>query len=59
MSEPDRRAETDKVITDNAQGTGERAVLGVNPYGSMLRILAFVLGFILIAGSVFYWLGNN
>ena len=59
MSDPDTRAETDKVITDNAQGAGERLVLGTNPYGSMFRIIGFVLAFILIAGTVFYVVRGN
>ncbi|MDV3249895.1 hypothetical protein DevBK_00985 [Devosia sp. BK] len=58
MSEPDRRSKTDKVIVDNAQGTAERLLLGTNPYGSMLRIFGVVLAFILIAGTVFYVVGQ-
>lgn len=51
---PDRQSETDATLTDLARGKAERAVLGGNPYGSMLRVVLFVVAFILVFGTIFY-----
>ncbi|QYO76085.1 hypothetical protein [Devosia salina] len=53
----DNRPEVDRVITEHAQDPLERAVLGTNPHGSMLRIAAFVLLFIVLGGGLFFYLG--
>jgi len=49
-------SETSQTLTDRAQGEPERAALGKNPMGSMARVALFVVLFIVIAGTLFYWL---
>ncbi|MBD8066107.1 hypothetical protein IC608_11550 [Devosia sp. PTR5] len=55
-ADADARPELDQVLTDRAQGPAERAVLGFEPMGTMIRLVAFVLFFVLVGGSLFYWL---
>jgi hypothetical protein len=56
--EPETRSETDKILSDRARGPAERAVLGKSPAGSMVRVVALVLLFIVVAGTVFYFLNR-
>lgn len=49
------RSETDKTLTEAGQGKAERIALG-DGYGAILRILAFVLAFIVLGGLVTYFL---
>ena len=58
MSEPRDRpvSETSATLDERARGGAERAVLGRSPISSLLRIVLSILGFILIAGGIFYWL---
>ncbi len=49
------RSETDKTLTEAGQGKAERIALG-SGYGAILRILAFVLGLIVLGGLVTYFL---
>ena len=49
------KSDTDKKISDMAQGPAERAVLGKSPYGTMLRIVLFPLAFIVFFGTMFYF----
>jgi hypothetical protein len=52
---PDRpRPETDEILTDRNQGPAERAVLGRNPYGSIIRIVLAVAVFIALFGTIFF-----
>jgi hypothetical protein len=58
-SDPQRpRAETDEVIVERGRGTAERAALGNNPYGSMVRIILGVILFIAVFGTIFYFAMN-
>jgi hypothetical protein len=52
------RSETDKVLSDRARGPAERAVLGDSPTGSIIRLVVFVVVFIVLAGTVFYFLAR-
>ena len=52
---PPVRSETDAIITEMGRGWAERAVLGSSPYGSMVRIAAAVVIFILLFGTMFYF----
>lgn len=54
--EPRPRAETDRTISELNRGKAERVVLGKNPYGSMIRIVLAVVLFVLVFGSIFYFL---
>ena len=58
MSEPHepRRSETDRTITELGRGKAERAVLGRNPYGSMGRIILGAALFVIVFGTLFYFL---
>ena len=56
--EPETRSETDKVLSDRARGPAERAALGKSPTGSMIRVVALVVLFIVAAGTVFYFLNG-
>lgn len=56
--EPETRSETDKILSDRARGPAERAALGASPTGSMIRIAAIVLLFVVAAGTVFYFLNR-
>lgn len=56
LDPPDRRSETDRTITDLNRGEAERLVLGKNPYASMLRIVLAVVLFVVVFGSLFYFL---
>jgi hypothetical protein len=47
------RAEVDREMVDRAVGPAERAVLGRNPYGSMIRIAVALIGFIVLGGLLF------
>lgn len=49
-------SETSAVITDRAQGKAERLVLGKWPAGSILRIALIPVAFILIGGSIFFFM---
>ncbi len=51
-------SETDKAITERGRGKAERVALGGNPYGSILRIIAFVAAFILLFGTIFFFAQN-
>ena len=54
--EPRPRAETDRTISELNRGKAERVVLGKNPDGSMIRIILAVVLFVLVFGSIFYFL---
>lgn len=58
QDEQPTRSETDKSLTDLGRGKAERVVLGNNPYGSILRIVLGVVLFILVFGTVFYFMGR-
>lgn len=49
-------SDTSQTIEDMARGPAERAVLGRSPHASMARIAGFVLGFVLLGGTLFYLL---
>ncbi len=52
---PERpRPETDEVLVERNRGVAERAALGNNPYGSMVRIILGVVAFIVVFGTIFY-----
>jgi hypothetical protein len=55
MDKQPERPETDRVITDLARGKAERLLLGKNPYASMLAITLFVLIFIVVFGTIFFF----
>ncbi len=58
-SDPQRpRPETDEVIVERGRGTAERAALGNNPYGSMVRIILGVILFVAVFGTIFYFAMN-
>lgn len=58
MTEPSaplrRRPETDTMLVDRARGKAERVVLGNSPFGSMVRIVAAALLFVVIFGTIFF-----
>lgn len=56
MGEPRPRPETDKITTDRAQGRFEEQILGRSPATTMVRLAGFVLVFILVGGTAFYFL---
>lgn len=58
MNQPNKQPELDKTLTDMAQGTAEQAALGTSPYGSIIRIVAFIAIFILAGGTLFYFMGQ-
>ena len=58
MPDPSR-SETDRRLSELARGKAERAVLGKNPYGSMIRIVLAVVSFIILAGTIFYFVGRS
>jgi hypothetical protein len=49
----DGRTEVDREMVDRAAGPAERAVLGRNPYGSMIRIAVAIIGFVVLGGLLF------
>ena len=49
------RAETDETLTELGRGKAERVVLGNNPYGTIARMVAFVVLFVVLFGSIFYF----
>lgn len=51
-------SQTSETLTDRAQGTPERAALGRHSMGSMVRVALFAILFILIIGTLFYWLAR-
>ena len=55
-NDPSPQSETSERLTERGRGKAERVVLGRNPFGTMVRIVVAVLLFILIAGSVFYFI---
>ena len=55
-NDPSRQSKTSERLTERGRGKAERVVLGRNPFGTMVRIVVAVLLFILIAGSVFYFI---
>jgi len=55
-NDPSRQSQTSERLTERGRGKAERVVLGRNPFGTMVRIVVAVLLFILIAGSVFYFI---
>lgn len=58
-SDPQRpRPETDEVLVERNRGVAERAVLGGNPYGSMVRIILGIVLFIAVFGTIFYFVMN-
>ena len=60
MSDPassDRpQPEMDKYLVDRNQGPAERAVLGRSPYGTVVRIVLAVVAFVVLFGTVFFFL---
>jgi len=56
MPDEPATSETTQTITEQGRGIAERAALGNNPYGSMIRIVGFVVLFILVGGTIFYFL---
>ena len=56
MPDEPATSETTQALTEQGRGTAERAVLGNNPYGSMIRVIAFVVLFVLVGGTIFYFL---
>lgn len=54
-SESEARPETDEAVTELGRGKAERAVLGNNPYGSMMRIVVAIGLFVIIFGTIFYF----
>lgn len=60
MSEPDSsdrpQSETDKYLIDRNQGPAERVVLGSSPYGTIVRIAIAVVAFIVLFGTIFFFL---
>jgi hypothetical protein len=52
------RPETDEILVERNVGAAERAVLGKNPYGSIVRIVLAVVAFIAVFGTVFYMMQN-
>jgi len=58
MTNETPQSETDKTLTERGRGSAERAVLGGNPYGSILRIVLFVVVFILLFGTIFFFAQN-
>lgn len=52
------RPETDKIITDRAQGRFEEQILGRSPVTTMVRLAGFVLMFILLGGTAFFFLSQ-
>ena len=58
MAQDPVQSETSETLTEQGRGVAERAALGKNPYGSILRIVAFALLFIVVGGSIFYFLGR-
>jgi hypothetical protein len=56
---PDRpQPETDKYLVDRNQGPAERAVLGRSPYGTIMRIVLAVVAFVVLFGTIFFFLQN-
>jgi hypothetical protein len=55
-SEASPRSETDIAVSELARGKAERLVLGSNPYGSMMRIVLAILLFVVVFGSVFFFI---
>jgi hypothetical protein len=53
--DPNLRPATDEAMTERNRGTAERVALGSNPTGSIVRIIAAVVIFILVFGSIFYF----
>lgn len=53
---PGPRPETDKIITDRAQGGFEERILGRSPVASIVRLAAFVLMFFLVGGTALHFL---
>ncbi|HEY8576004.1 MAG TPA: hypothetical protein VIL88_06665 [Devosia sp.] len=51
----DPRPETDIALTEQGRGAAERAVLGKNPMGSMARVILAVILFIVVFGTIFYF----
>ena len=56
--DPDSRPKTDEVLSDRARGPAERAVLGNNPTGSIVRVVGFIVLFVVVAGTLFYFLNR-
>jgi len=56
MTDDNTRSETDKTLSERARGSAERAALGKNPGGSMLRIVVFAVAFVVLFGTIFYLL---
>ncbi|WP_127752493.1 MULTISPECIES: hypothetical protein [unclassified Devosia] len=48
------QSETSATVTDRGRGPAERAVLGEDPRGSIVRIVVAVIVFIVVAGTIFY-----
>ena len=48
------QSETSATLTDRGRGKAERAVLGKDPNGSIVRIVVAVIAFIVVAGTIFY-----
>ena len=55
-ADADKRAATDREITERAQGKVDRLLLGTSSYGTMLRLGGLVLAFIVIGGTIMYLL---
>lgn len=54
MNSDQSRSETDETLTELGRGKAERLVLGASPVGSMLRIILFLLAFVLVFGTIFF-----
>jgi hypothetical protein len=52
------QSQTSATLTDRGRGPAERAALGEDPRGSIVRIIVIVLVFIVVAGTIFYLLLN-
>ncbi len=48
------RPETDETLVERGRGSAERAALGRNPYGSMVRVILAVVLFVVVFGTIFF-----
>ena len=58
MSQDPAHSETSETLTERGRGTAERAALGRSPFDSIARIVGFIVLFILVGGTIFYFLGR-
>ena len=52
------RPEVSKVLTERQQPNYERALFGPNGFSGTFRLVGFVLLFVLLFGSLFYFTGR-